>query len=285
MQPTVSSSNGSSDSAPWPASSGSRCRRRHGPDVQVLHRRAPWRTLAPYSAWLLFATTGFSASTSGFSASAPNFSTSGVDHDSSFDPTRFGFSLLLLAGSLFHPHGQCRPQPGSGQGAATRLRKRRARSLARLRSSRSTCTLRITVSPRSPRPSQVNCSNNSISLPQLVLSRFILFSLFCFVVSSAFQNPVPTHNIIFDEVGKMAASMTYINVAIPLNISTFEDQISLFQYYLDHHFLTMTTTVMTAMLYFSPKLSEIWHTLLVYAFNIWQTKLNILITSSTTLTP
>jgi hypothetical protein len=43
---------------------------------------------------------------------------------------------------------------------------------------------------------------------------------------------------------------------------------------------------MTAMLYFSPKLSEIWHTLLVYAFNIWQTKLKILTTSSlTTLNP
>ena len=95
----------------------------------------------------------------------------------------------------------------------------------------------------------MNRSYNSVSLPQLVLSRFILFSLFCFVVSSAFQNPVPTHNIIFDEVGKMAASMTYIHVAIPLNISTFEDQISLFQYYLDHHFLTMTTNDSNAILF------------------------------------
>jgi hypothetical protein len=87
----------------------------------------------------------------------------------------------------------------------------------------------------------VNRSNHSTPLPQLVLSRFILFSLFCFVVSSAFQSPVPNHNIIFDEVGKMAASMTYIHVAIPLNISTFEEQISLLQYYLDHQFLPMTT--------------------------------------------
>jgi hypothetical protein len=95
----------------------------------------------------------------------------------------------------------------------------------------------------------VNRFKNSVSLPQLLVSRFILFSLFCFVVSSAFQNPVPTHNIIFDEVGKMAASMTYIHVAIPLNISTFEDQISLFQYYLDHHFLTMTTNDSNAILF------------------------------------
>jgi hypothetical protein len=95
----------------------------------------------------------------------------------------------------------------------------------------------------------VNRSNHSTSLPQLVLSRFILFSLFCFVVSSAFQSPVPNHNIIFDEVGKMAASMTYIHVAIPLNISTFEDQIYLFQYYLDHHFLPMTTNDSNAMLF------------------------------------
>jgi hypothetical protein len=95
----------------------------------------------------------------------------------------------------------------------------------------------------------VNRSNNLISLPQLVLSRFILFSLFCIVVSSAFQNQVPTHNIIFDEVGKMAASMTYIHVAIPLNISTFEDQIYLFQYYLDNHFLPMTTNDSNAILF------------------------------------
>ena len=95
----------------------------------------------------------------------------------------------------------------------------------------------------------MNRSNVSISLPQLIVSRFILFSLTCFVVSSAFRNPVPTHNIIFDEVGQMAASMTYIHVAIPLNISTFEDQISLFQYYLDNHFLTMTTNDSNAILF------------------------------------
>jgi hypothetical protein len=95
----------------------------------------------------------------------------------------------------------------------------------------------------------VNRSNHSTPLPQLVLSRFILFSLFCFVVSSAFQSPVPNHNIIFDEVGKMAASMTYIHVTIPLNISTFEDQISLFQYYLDHQFLLMTTNDGNAILF------------------------------------
>ena len=47
----------------------------------------------------------------------------------------------------------------------------------------------------------------------------------------------------------MAASMTYIHVAIPLNISTFEDQIYLFQYYLDHHFLPMTTNDSNAILF------------------------------------
>jgi hypothetical protein len=235
MQPTVSSSDGSSNLAPWPTFSGSRRRRHHGPDVQVLHRRSPWRTLAPYSAWFLFAASGLSVS--------------GVDQNSSFDPTRFGFSLLHLAGSLFHPYGECLPQPGHARPSATRLRKHRTHSLARLRSSRPACSSWIAISPRPPRPSQVNHSNNSSSLPQLVLSRFILFSLFCFVVSSAFQNPVPTHNIIFDKVGKMAASMTYIHVAIPLNISTFEDQISLFQYYLDHHFLPMTTNESNAILF------------------------------------
>jgi hypothetical protein len=95
----------------------------------------------------------------------------------------------------------------------------------------------------------VNRSNHSTSLPQLVLSCFILFSLFCFFVSSAFQSPVLNHSIIIDEVGKMAASMTYIHIAIPLSISTFEDQISLFQYYLDHHFLPMTTNDSKAILF------------------------------------
>ncbi len=43
--------------------------------------------------------------------------------------------------------------------------------------------------------------------------------------------------------------MTYIHVAIPLNISTFEDQISLFHYYRDNHFLTMTTNDSNAILF------------------------------------
>ena len=235
MQTIVSHSDGLSPPAPWLTSLGSQRRQSHIPDVQILHRRPPWQTLALLSAWLLFATSGLS--------------TLGVDQDCSIDPGRFSFSLLLLAGSLLHPYGKCLPQSGSDRQSATRLQKCCTRSLAWLRSSRPTCSSLIPISPKPPRPSQVNRSNHSTPLPQLVLSRFILFSLFCFVVSSAFQSPVPNHNIIFDEVGKMAASMTYIHVAIPLNISTFGDQISLFQYYLDHHFLPMTTNDNNAILF------------------------------------
>jgi len=75
---------------------------------------------------------------------------------------------------------------------------------------------------------------------------FCSLLIFCLSVSPviAYVNqpptPTPAHFVIFDQVGQMASSMTYIHVAIPLNISTFQHQISLFQSYLNH-FRTLKT--------------------------------------------
>ena len=78
MQPAVATSGDLSPTAPWSAPLGSRRRRSHSPDVQVLHRQPPWRTLAPLSAWLLFTTSGLSVP--------------GVDQDSSFNPGHLSFA-------------------------------------------------------------------------------------------------------------------------------------------------------------------------------------------------
>ena len=42
----------------------------------------------------------------------------------------------------------------------------------------------------------------------------------------------PSHYIVFDEIGKMASSMTYIHVMVPLNLTNLFDQAELFQHYL-----------------------------------------------------
>jgi hypothetical protein len=41
------------------------------------------------------------------------------------------------------------------------------------------------------------------------------------------------HHIIFDDLGKMSTGVTYINIAIPLNISIMFEQINMFSKYLD----------------------------------------------------
>ena len=50
----------------------------------------------------------------------------------------------------------------------------------------------------------------------------------------------PEQLIVFDEVGQMAASMAYIHVAIPLNISTYQHQVQLFDTFLSN--LSFKTT-------------------------------------------
>ncbi|MGV0986795.1 MAG: hypothetical protein ACOYB2_19790, partial [Limnohabitans sp.] len=70
------------------------------------------------------------------------------------------------------------------------------------------------------------------------LSRFFVFLTFSAVSVSALHPPV--HHVLFDEVGQMASSMTYIHVAIPLNITTFQHQIDLFHTYLTN-FKALTT--------------------------------------------
>ena len=75
-------------------------------------------------------------------------------------------------------------------------------------------------------------------------TNFLLIKLFHFLVialtlSSAASPPIST-NIIFEEIGKMASSMTYIHVGIPLNISTFSHQINLLDNYIQG-FTNLTT--------------------------------------------
>ena len=42
-----------------------------------------------------------------------------------------------------------------------------------------------------------------------------------------------SHHVIFDDLGKLSTGVTYINVAIPLNLTNYETQINLFDTYLD----------------------------------------------------
>ena len=69
---------------------------------------------------------------------------------------------------------------------------------------------------------------------KLLTLLFFLFSL-QFLTSFATAQTLssaPEHIIAFDEIGQMAAAMSYIHVAIPLNISTYQHQCTLFDSYL-----------------------------------------------------
>ena len=72
-----------------------------------------------------------------------------------------------------------------------------------------------------------------------------MLSILTFATSSAFSfstssSSSPSHTILFDEIGQMASSMTYIHIAIPLNISTFQNQINVFSSYLEN-FINLKT--------------------------------------------
>ena len=53
---------------------------------------------------------------------------------------------------------------------------------------------------------------------------------------------VDSHHVIFDNLGKMSTGITYINVAIPLNISIFSTQIGLFDSFLTNLITAYTNT-------------------------------------------
>ena len=53
---------------------------------------------------------------------------------------------------------------------------------------------------------------------------------------------VDSHHVIFDNLGKMSTGITYINVAIPLNISIFATQIGLFDSFLTNLITAYTNT-------------------------------------------
>ena len=48
---------------------------------------------------------------------------------------------------------------------------------------------------------------------------------------------VDSHHVIFDNLGKLSTGITYINVAIPLNISIFTTQLELFDFFLTNIWL------------------------------------------------
>ena len=52
------------------------------------------------------------------------------------------------------------------------------------------------------------------------------------VANSQMSFSTPSHYIVFDEIGKMASSMAYIHVTVPLNLTNLYDQAELFRHYL-----------------------------------------------------
>ena len=65
----------------------------------------------------------------------------------------------------------------------------------------------------------------------ILLCLFTLHSILPLVTAQTSQ---PENLIVFDEVGQMAASMAYVHVAIPLNISTYQHQVTLFDTFLSN---------------------------------------------------
>jgi phosphopantetheine adenylyltransferase len=84
---------------------------------------------------------------------------------------------------------------------------------------------------------QVNRFHNLKFLCLLTILSFATASAFSF---SSASSPTPSHTILFDEIGQMASSMTYIHIAIPLNITTFQHQINVFSSYLEN-FINLKT--------------------------------------------
>lgn len=74
-------------------------------------------------------------------------------------------------------------------------------------------------------------SNSSIPL----ICFYYTLALICFSILTFTSAATASNNeqvLVFDEIGKMASSMAYIHVAIPLNLSTFEHQLQIFDSYL-----------------------------------------------------
>ena len=77
----------------------------------------------------------------------------------------------------------------------------------------------------------LNAIHKQNTLLSLLCFLFTFQCLLPLITAQPFQS-TPKHIIAFDEIGQMAASMAYIHVAIPLNISTYQHQCSLFDSYL-----------------------------------------------------
>ena len=70
----------------------------------------------------------------------------------------------------------------------------------------------------------------TIAIIYLAISLALTYS----VAHASVVNFVNTHShhVIFDDLGKLSTGVTYINVAIPLNLTSIETQIHLFDSYL-----------------------------------------------------
>ncbi len=61
----------------------------------------------------------------------------------------------------------------------------------------------------------------------------LLFTIIGINSAVAYVKNVQPHHVIFDDLGKMSTGVTYINIAIPLNITILYEQIAMFSDYLD----------------------------------------------------
>ena len=75
------------------------------------------------------------------------------------------------------------------------------------------------------------------TMAQIFSMYLIFYTMFIAQLANAYvQNKaqVDSHHVIFDNLGKLSTGITYINVAIPLNISVMSTQIDIFDKFLDN---------------------------------------------------
>ncbi len=68
-----------------------------------------------------------------------------------------------------------------------------------------------------------------IGLPYLILTSVFTFQS----VQGMINQSLHSHHVIFDNLGQLSTGVTYINVAIPLNISILYNEIEIFENYLE----------------------------------------------------
>ena len=163
------------------------------------------------------------------------------------------FQRPITGGRQGHPRGSPTGLEATGPSAKA-LRRSKGHQPGGPRNRQPTAAVVRTAAPIVPPPAharnhrskerdQVKQLLNAIQLQNKLLTLlFLLFTFHCLTPFAAAQPfpSAPEHIIAFDEIGQMAASMAYIHVAIPLNISTYQHQCTLFDSYLKN-FASKTT--------------------------------------------